>query len=147
MRGRGGPGGPGGSGAAAGADGRAAGKECSLQQLEHVREMQEKLARLHFGLDVCVEQLPEEQKKAAADKNLDRLLAHVSAAPPARPRGHGRDPRRPRHPRRAQDPRCCLSLHLCLPQLEELSSSMYPGPGLGQGQWRVALMAMQWWRR
>ncbi|NXY62679.1 CC28B protein, partial [Callaeas wilsoni] len=51
--------------------------ECSFEQLEHVREMQEKLARLHFGLDVCVEELPEEQKKAAADRNLDQLLAHV----------------------------------------------------------------------
>ncbi|XP_030917903.1 coiled-coil domain-containing protein 28B [Geospiza fortis] len=53
------------------------GKECSFEQLEHVREMQEKLARLHFGLDVCVEELPEEQKKAAADRNLDQLLAHL----------------------------------------------------------------------
>ncbi|NWS52799.1 CC28B protein, partial [Chunga burmeisteri] len=56
---------------------QAFGKECSFEQLEHVREMQEKLARLHFGLDVCVEELPEEQKKAAADRNLDQLLAHV----------------------------------------------------------------------
>ncbi|XP_042649501.1 coiled-coil domain-containing protein 28B isoform X2 [Tyto alba] len=55
---------------------QAFGKECSFEQLEHVREMQEKLARLHFGLDVCVEELPEEQKKAAADRNLDQLLAH-----------------------------------------------------------------------
>ncbi|NWI67166.1 CC28B protein, partial [Todus mexicanus] len=60
-----------------------AGKECSFEQLEHVREMQEKLARLHFGLDVCVEELPEEQKKVAADRNLDQLLAHVSV--PAQP--------------------------------------------------------------
>ncbi|KFO76873.1 Coiled-coil domain-containing protein 28B, partial [Cuculus canorus] len=57
---------------------QAFGKECSFEQLEHVREMQEKLARLHFGLDVCVEELPEEQKKVAADRNLDQLLAHVS---------------------------------------------------------------------
>ncbi|NXL37981.1 CC28B protein, partial [Glaucidium brasilianum] len=56
-------------------------KECSFEQLEHVREMQEKLARLHFGLDVCVEELPEEQKKVAADRNLDQLLAHVSVTP------------------------------------------------------------------
>lgn len=68
------------------------GKECSFEQLEHVREMQEKLARLHFGLDVCVEELPEEQKKAAADRNLDQLLAHVSVTPvsplsPGTPRG------------------------------------------------------------
>uniref|UniRef100_A0A8V5H4E2 Uncharacterized protein n=1 Tax=Melopsittacus undulatus TaxID=13146 RepID=A0A8V5H4E2_MELUD len=60
---------------------QAFGKECSFQQLEHVREMQEKLARLHFGLDGCVEELPEEQKKAAADRNLDQLLAHVSVPP------------------------------------------------------------------
>ncbi|XP_023802536.1 coiled-coil domain-containing protein 28B-like, partial [Cyanistes caeruleus] len=53
------------------------GKECSFEQLEHVREMQEKLARLHFGLDVCVEELPEEQKKAASDRNLEQLLAHL----------------------------------------------------------------------
>ncbi|NXF53333.1 CC28B protein, partial [Oceanites oceanicus] len=57
--------------------GEGLGKECSFEQLEHVREMQEKLARLHFSLDVCVEELPEEQKKAAADRNLDQLLAHV----------------------------------------------------------------------
>ncbi|XP_041576788.2 coiled-coil domain-containing protein 28B isoform X1 [Taeniopygia guttata] len=56
---------------------QAFGKECSFEQLEHVREMQEKLARLHFGLDVCVEELPQEQKKAAADRNLDQLLAHL----------------------------------------------------------------------
>uniref|UniRef100_U3JCY0 Coiled-coil domain containing 28B n=1 Tax=Ficedula albicollis TaxID=59894 RepID=U3JCY0_FICAL len=60
---------------------QAFGKECSFEQLEHVREMQEKLARLHFGLDVCVEELPQEQKKAAADRNLDQLLAHVSVTP------------------------------------------------------------------
>lgn len=56
---------------------QAFGKECSFEQLEHVREMQEKLARLHFGLDVCVEELPEEQKKAVADRNLDQLLVHL----------------------------------------------------------------------
>ncbi|XP_039589503.1 coiled-coil domain-containing protein 28B [Passer montanus] len=56
---------------------QAFGKACSFEQLEHVREMQEKLARLHFGLDGCVEELPEEQKKAAADRNLDQLLAHL----------------------------------------------------------------------
>ncbi|NXK06252.1 CC28B protein, partial [Herpetotheres cachinnans] len=73
---------------------QAFGKECSFEQLEHVREMQEKLARLHFGLDVCVEELPEEQKKAAADRNLDQLLAHVSVTPlaPAQPRCPGQAP-------------------------------------------------------
>lgn len=60
-----------------------AGQECSFEQLEHVREMQEKLARLHFGLDGCVEELPEEQRKVAADRNLDQLLAHVSDPCPA----------------------------------------------------------------
>ncbi|XP_061245437.1 coiled-coil domain-containing protein 28B isoform X2 [Bos javanicus] len=66
------------------------GKECSFEQLEHVREMQEKLARLHFSLDVCGEEedeeeeddgvtdgLPEEQKKTMADRNLDQLLSNL----------------------------------------------------------------------
>lgn len=65
------------------------GKECSFEQLEHVREMQEKLARLHFSLDVCGEEeeeeedggltegLPEEQKQTMADRNLDQLLSNV----------------------------------------------------------------------
>ncbi|GAB1288976.1 Coiled-coil domain-containing protein 28B [Apodemus speciosus] len=61
-----------------------------LQAFEHVREMQEKLARLHFSLDVCgedededededgvTEGLPEEQKKTMADRNLDQLLSNV----------------------------------------------------------------------
>jgi hypothetical protein len=52
--------------------------------------MQEKLARLHFSLDVCGEEedeeeeedgvaegLPEEQKKTMADRNLDQLLSNV----------------------------------------------------------------------
>lgn len=68
------------------------GKECSFEQLEHVWEMQEKLARLHFSLDVCGEEedeeeeedgvtegLPEEQKKTMADRNLDQLLSNVGA--------------------------------------------------------------------
>ncbi|XP_038614125.1 coiled-coil domain-containing protein 28B [Tachyglossus aculeatus] len=66
---------------------QAFGKECSFEQLEHVREMQEKLARLHFSLDVCgdgeedeeeeEEELPEEQKKNVADRNLDQLLSNL----------------------------------------------------------------------
>ncbi|XP_022430791.1 alpha-taxilin isoform X3 [Delphinapterus leucas] len=68
---------------------QAFGKECSFEQLEHVREMQEKLARLHFSLDVCGEEeeeeeedgvtegLPEEQKKTMADRNLDQLLSNL----------------------------------------------------------------------
>ncbi|XP_056651261.1 coiled-coil domain-containing protein 28B isoform X2 [Monodelphis domestica] len=70
---------------------QAFGKECSFEQLEHVREMQEKLARLHFSLDVCgeeeddedeaeVEGLPQEQKKTVADRNLDQLLSNTEAA-------------------------------------------------------------------
>ncbi|GAB5574808.1 coiled-coil domain-containing protein 28B [Prionailurus iriomotensis] len=60
-------------------------------ELEHVREMQEKLARLHFSLDVCGEEeeeeeeeggvtegLPEEQKKTMADRNLDQLLSNTT---------------------------------------------------------------------
>uniref|UniRef100_A0A8C9F6P0 Coiled-coil domain containing 28B n=1 Tax=Pavo cristatus TaxID=9049 RepID=A0A8C9F6P0_PAVCR len=113
---------------------QAFGKECSFEQLEHVREMQEKLARLHFGLDVCVEELPEEQKKVVADRNLDQLLAHVSGISSPRARPWSADG----HP---QPPRQCLNLCLCLLQLEELSSSMYParawggdgGGGVGAG--------------
>ncbi|XP_055978935.1 coiled-coil domain-containing protein 28B isoform X2 [Sorex fumeus] len=67
---------------------QAFGKECSFEQLEHVREMQEKLARLHFSLDVCGEEeededggltegLPEEQKQTMADRNLDQLLSNL----------------------------------------------------------------------
>lgn len=56
------------------------GKECSFEQLEHVREMQEKLARLHFSLDVYVEELSEDQKKTVADRNLDQLLTNVRVA-------------------------------------------------------------------
>lgn len=40
--------------------------------------MQEKLARLHFSLDVYVEELAEDQKKTVADRNLDQLLTNVS---------------------------------------------------------------------
>lgn len=103
-----------------------AGKECSFEQLEHVREMQEKLARLHFGLDLCMEELPEEQKKVVADRNLDQLLAHVSgiSSPHAGPWSAAGRPRPPRQ---------CLNLCLCLLQLEELSSSMYPAGAWGGG--------------
>ncbi|ETE62287.1 Coiled-coil domain-containing protein 28B [Ophiophagus hannah] len=56
---------------------QAFGRECSFEQLEHVREMQEKLARLHFSLDVYVEELVEDQKKTIADRNLDQLLTNL----------------------------------------------------------------------
>lgn len=51
---------------------------CSFEQLEHVREMQEKLARLHFSLDSHVEELSEDQRKGASDHNLEHLLCNVS---------------------------------------------------------------------
>lgn len=54
------------------------GKVCSFEQLEHVREMQEKLARLHFSLDSHVEELSEDQRKCASDHNLEHLLCNVS---------------------------------------------------------------------
>lgn len=57
-----------------------AGKVCSFEQLEHVREMQEKLARLHFSLDSHVEELSEDQRKCASDHNLEHLLSNVSTA-------------------------------------------------------------------
>lgn len=56
------------------------GKVCSFEQLEHVREMQEKLARLHFSLDSHVEELSEDQRKGASDHNLEHLLCNVSGS-------------------------------------------------------------------
>lgn len=57
------------------------GKVCSFEQLEHVREMQEKLARLHFSLDSHVEELSEDQRKCASDHNLEHLLCNVRDRP------------------------------------------------------------------
>lgn len=56
---------------------QAFGKVCSFEQLEHVREMQEKLARLHFSMDSHVEELSEDQKKSASDHNLEHLLCNL----------------------------------------------------------------------
>uniref|UniRef100_A0A671QMD7 Coiled-coil domain containing 28B n=1 Tax=Sinocyclocheilus anshuiensis TaxID=1608454 RepID=A0A671QMD7_9TELE len=56
---------------------QAFGKVCSFEQLEHVREMQEHLARLHFSLDSHVEELSEDQRKNASDRNLEHLLSNV----------------------------------------------------------------------
>lgn len=56
---------------------QAFGKVCSFEQLEHVREMQEKLARLHFSLDSHVEELSEDQRKGASDHNLEHLLSNL----------------------------------------------------------------------
>lgn len=45
--------------------------------MEHVRGMQEKLARLNLELYGELEELPEEKRKTASDANLDRLLSDV----------------------------------------------------------------------
>ena len=65
------------------------GKVCSFEQLEHVREMQEKLARLHFSLDSHVEELSEDQRKSASDHNLEHLLCNVSSPRRRAPRAPG----------------------------------------------------------
>lgn len=54
------------------------GNECSIDQMEHVREMQEKLARLHFDLYGEVDEMPKDQRKSACDTNMDKLLLNVS---------------------------------------------------------------------
>lgn len=53
------------------------GNACSIDQMEHVREMQEKLARLHFDLYGEVDEMPEDQRKVACDTNMDKLLLNV----------------------------------------------------------------------
>ncbi|XP_046887469.1 coiled-coil domain-containing protein 28A [Hypomesus transpacificus] len=56
---------------------QAFGNECSIDQMEQVREMQEKLARLHFDLYGEVDEMPEEQQKTASDTNMDKLLLNL----------------------------------------------------------------------
>ncbi|XP_037376374.1 coiled-coil domain-containing protein 28A [Talpa occidentalis] len=56
---------------------QAFGNECSIEQMEHVRGMQEKLARLNLELYGELEELPEEKRKTASDSNLDRLLSDL----------------------------------------------------------------------
>ncbi|XP_030054390.1 coiled-coil domain-containing protein 28A [Microcaecilia unicolor] len=56
---------------------QAFGHECSIEQMEHVREMQEKLARLHLELYGELEELPEDKRKIASDSNLDKLLSDL----------------------------------------------------------------------
>lgn len=56
---------------------QAFGNECSINQMEQVREMQEKLARLHFDLYGEVDEMPEDQKKTASDTNMDKLLLNL----------------------------------------------------------------------
>ncbi|XP_062980678.1 coiled-coil domain-containing protein 28A isoform X2 [Elgaria multicarinata webbii] len=57
---------------------QAFGNECSIEQMEHVRGMQEKLARLNLELYGELEELPEDKRKLASDSNLDRLLSDVT---------------------------------------------------------------------
>nr|XP_045014850.1 coiled-coil domain-containing protein 28A [Jaculus jaculus] len=56
---------------------QAFGNECSIEQMEHVRGMQEKLARLNLELYGELEELPEDKRKVASDANLDRLLSDL----------------------------------------------------------------------
>nr|XP_014332538.1 PREDICTED: coiled-coil domain-containing protein 28A isoform X1 [Bos mutus] len=56
---------------------QAFGNECSIEQMEHVRGMQEKLARLNLELYGELEELPEDKRKAASDSNLERLLSDL----------------------------------------------------------------------
>ncbi|XP_054636339.1 coiled-coil domain-containing protein 28A [Dunckerocampus dactyliophorus] len=56
---------------------QAFGNECSIGQMEHVREMQEKLARLHFDLYGEADEMPEDQRKTARDTNMDKLLQNL----------------------------------------------------------------------
>ncbi|KAF3688455.1 Coiled-coil domain-containing protein 28A CCRL1AP [Channa argus] len=56
---------------------QAFGNECSIDQMEHVREMQEKLARLQFDLYGEVDEMPVDQRKTACDTNMDKLLLNL----------------------------------------------------------------------
>ncbi|KAK2843110.1 hypothetical protein Q7C36_011325 [Tachysurus vachellii] len=56
---------------------QAFGNECSIDKMEHVREMQEKLARLHFDLNAEVDDMPVDQRKLACDTNMDKLLLNL----------------------------------------------------------------------
>ncbi|KAM9829023.1 coiled-coil domain-containing protein 28A [Syngnathus typhle] len=56
---------------------QAFGNECSIGQMEHVREMQEKLARLHFDLYGEEEEMQGDQRKTARDTNMDKLLLNL----------------------------------------------------------------------
>ncbi|XP_053563214.1 coiled-coil domain-containing protein 28B isoform X2 [Bombina bombina] len=53
---------------------QAFGHVCTFEQLERIREMQEQLARLHFSLDVCAEDLREETHE---ERNLEQLLSNL----------------------------------------------------------------------
>ncbi|XP_069035540.1 coiled-coil domain-containing protein 28A isoform X2 [Lepisosteus oculatus] len=64
---------------------QAFGNECSIDQMEHVREMQEKLARLHFDLYGEVDEMPEDQKKLEElSSSIQKLnLADIQDVPKA----------------------------------------------------------------
>ncbi|XP_040285156.1 coiled-coil domain-containing protein 28A isoform X2 [Bufo bufo] len=51
--------------------------ECSIEQMEHVRGLQEKLARLHLDLYGELEEMTEDKCKMARDSNMDRLLSEL----------------------------------------------------------------------
>ncbi|XP_068087778.1 coiled-coil domain-containing protein 28A isoform X2 [Hyperolius riggenbachi] len=56
---------------------QAFGNECSIEQMEHVRGLQEKLARLHLDLYGELEEMAEDKRKMASDSNMDRLLSDL----------------------------------------------------------------------
>ncbi|XP_075720398.1 coiled-coil domain-containing protein 28A [Rhinoderma darwinii] len=56
---------------------QAFGNECSIEQMEHVRGLQEKLARLHLDLYGELEEMTEDKRKTARDSNMDRLLSDL----------------------------------------------------------------------
>uniref|UniRef100_A0A8C0LFV1 Coiled-coil domain containing 28A n=1 Tax=Canis lupus dingo TaxID=286419 RepID=A0A8C0LFV1_CANLU len=67
---------------------QAFGNECSIEQMEHVRGMQEKLARLNLELYGELEELPEDKRKTASDSNLDRLLMKIFLTDESRQKLH-----------------------------------------------------------
>ncbi|XP_035278055.1 coiled-coil domain-containing protein 28A-like isoform X2 [Anguilla rostrata] len=56
---------------------QAFGNECSIDQMEHVREMQEKLARLHFDLCREEDEMPEDQRPVGSDASMQKLLLNL----------------------------------------------------------------------
>ncbi|KAF6104385.1 hypothetical protein HJG60_011329 [Phyllostomus discolor] len=56
---------------------QAFGNEGSIEQMEHVQEMQEKLACLSLELYGELQELLEDKRKTASDSNLDKLLSDL----------------------------------------------------------------------
>ncbi|KAJ8356741.1 hypothetical protein SKAU_G00195350 [Synaphobranchus kaupii] len=56
---------------------QAFGNECSIDQMEHVREMQEKLARLHFDLCTEEDEMAEDQRPVGSDASMQKLLLNL----------------------------------------------------------------------